>query len=264
MSTVTLAILNPAHNALIVGPAAAAAVQLQGQVTDSAPATLFYKWYDSLYSPAGISSAADAPKAALNFPNHGPAALNFPVPASLAIGSHTITLTAKDVEGDSLAEVESVQEAGMAGGPAADNVASPCVIHVLVATMLAPAISGPVPTLGKAGSTLEAQAPLKWSDANYQAVNRVRFRWRFEPPGGGAPVAGLPPLAAGEAAIAQFQQQLHFGPPDGGHLVPFVRYQGPLPAELVVGNSYRLVLRVEDTNPPHTGHEVSRLVIMGA
>ena len=256
MTSIPLTITHPAHDALLTG--SAANLTLQGSVDHANSAALFYKWYSSLNNPAGIVGPEDAPKAALNWPNHGPAALSFAT--SLAVGSHTLTLAAKDVEGETQAELKTVLLAGIAGGPAAEGVTNPCVVHVFIAEMLLPDPGGPVPDLSRAESLLEAVAPFKWDAAEYQAVNRIRFRWRFEPVGGGTPVAGLPALDADEAAIAQFQQQLHFGLPDDDHAVPFVRYQGALPVALALNQTYRLVLRVEDTNPPHPGHEVFRNV----
>lgn len=263
MGTVALQIQSPVHQATFVG-AAANAINLQGMLPQPAPVPLFYKWYSSLHTPTGITSPADAPKAALNWPNHSQLTLT----VALAVGSHTITLAAKDREGESLADVQAVQHAGFAGGPV--DAEQPCIIHVFKANIIQPAgAPSPLP-LNKGNSTLMAQAPLKWGkqneqgvivrDEDYHAINRIRYRWRFEPAGGGAPLAGLPALGADENAIAAFQQSLHFHPADEDHPAPFVSYQGALPAALQPNTNYRLVLRVEDIQSPHIGEEASILI----
>ncbi len=257
MATVELHITNPSHNSVLSGPAQAS-LTLSGTTTHPNPTALFYKWYSSLYNPAGIASAADAPKAALNFPNHGVSALNFS--ASLAVGTHVLTLTAKDVEGEALADAQSVTLAGMAGGPAVPGAAEPCLVHVCLAKLLTPSPVGPPPDLSKGGDTIEVEAPLKWDKTDYQQANRLRFIFRFDPPGGGIPVAAIPALGSTDQQIAQFQSSLVFSQPDGSHPVTYLRYSGALPAALVVGSQYRLVARVEDSFPPHDGHETFRIV----
>jgi len=257
MSTVSLQILSPAHNTTFVS-AAADTVNLRGEVTQATSGTLYYKWYSSLNNPAGINSPQDAAKAALNWPNHNALALTVP----LAVGSHILTFTAKDVEGESLADLQAVQLAAVAGGP--PKAQQPCLIHVFRATMItAPGSPAPLP-LGQGNAVLMAEAPLKWSkkdaqgnfvwDDEYHAINRIRYRWRFEPGAGGPPIAGLPALNASDGEIAAFQSHLQFQPIGNDH-PPYLRYQGSLPTALQVNTIYRLVLRVEDTQPPHTGDE---------
>jgi hypothetical protein len=258
MASVELHITNPAQpNAILLGPGQAA-LTLRGTTTHPNPSSLFFKWYSSLYNPPGIAEPEDAPKAAMNFPNHGVSALNFST--TLALGSHVLSLTAKDIEGESLADAQRVTQAGMAGGPPSPGVAEPRVVHVFLAKLLTPSPSGTVPELSKAGTTIEVEAPLKWEMDEYKTLNRLRYIFRFDPTGGGTPVAGIPALGSTDEQIAQFQSTLTFHIPDAGHTVTYLRYSGNLPAALVVGDQYRLVVRVEDKQSPHSGHETFRIV----
>jgi hypothetical protein len=194
----------------------------------------------------------------MNYPNHGVSALAFAT--SLAVGTHVLTLTAKDIEGESLADAQSVTLAGMTGGPAVSGAVEPCLAHVCLANLLTPSPSGPVPDISIAGTTIEVEAPLKWDQSDYQALNRLRFLFRFDPSSGGDAVAGIPALGSSDQQIAQFQATLSFNQPDGGHTVTYLRYTGALPGALVIGTQYRLVVRVEDSQAPHSGHETFRIV----
>lgn len=231
MGVVTMSIVEPSNGQNFVGTSA---VRLRGAVGSSGHGTLFFKWYSNL---------AETPAAA---------ALNFD--AALPIGSQVLILSAKDVAGETVAELQSVQHAGMAGGP--PSVAAPCLIHVLVANLLEPFTPGSV--LSKANSLLTAQAPPQWGDAEYQSsVNRLRYRWRFTP-------AGSPP----GRRSADFTPDVIFDPPgrapnDAPGAVPRVRFQGALPAEVDSG-SYLLTLRLERTDAPEVGHEVTRNVVLTA
>ena len=93
-------------------------------------------------------------------------------------------------------------------------------------------------------------------DPAYHAVNKVRYRWfftRVNPVGppieldvqGGNAMTLIPPHDAPLPKV---------DPP------PRLRYAGPLPASLVVGEEYMLTLRVEHADVPSQGHEVARKV----
>jgi hypothetical protein len=220
MPIVQLQITSPASDAVVIG---AAPLALRGSVMSSGHPQLFFKWYSSLNAPQ------DASQAALNWSNL--AALSFDTP--LDVGSHVITLSAKDRAGDAQPDIEAVQHAGMAGGPPEPGLPSPCVVHVLRASLLAPAAGA---ALSRAGATLEAVAPSKWGKGDYAPVNRVRYRWMFTPvgaPGGRASADLLPPLAS-----LSYVQPASQGDPHR------LRYTGPLPAALGAGR-YAIRLRVE-------------------
>jgi hypothetical protein len=258
MSVIGLQILEPANGRTYRG-AEAASVRLRGTVTapPSPPATLIFKWYSSLEARGTPGSPLPAPA--------GNAALDFVVPAPpLGVGTHTICLAANEAGPGGSDPFPNVTHAGMAGGPVTPSNPNACVIHVLTATMIAPAPTGPVPNLSRANSTLTAVAPSHWwrpiltnnpidptkieRDPDYQAVNQIRYLWRFVPFGA--------PAGRATATLTPTVAQLTFPTsPFASHVV----YQGPLPAGLGTG-AYDLTLRVELIANAAIGHEVTRRV----
>lgn len=243
MSTVELAIVEPQDERRFLG-AEASIVRFRGRLDSSGHGDLYYKWYSSLADV--LNRASDNP-------------LDFTKP--LAIGSHTLTFTAKDVPGDSLSDLQAVRHAGMAGGPPEDGVEAPCVVHVLVAGIVAPAEGA---SLSKSNSTLVAMAPSQWGKKNaatglyernleYHKVNKIRFRWRFQPSG--------PPEDRVGGELRPDEEQLTFGPGAGASDPMVVSYTGPLPTALGTG-TYTLTLRVEDMDDPARGHETSLAVVL--
>lgn len=255
LNSITLEIEQPGHGQVFVGAGAAttANVALKGRIvatTFGNPPGLFRKWYSSLGQDVlGTSDQLVAP---------------------LAVGSHTITYTVKDKNEDGVppAQLEalfkSVAHIGATGGPPDPAPADgrPCVVHVLIANLVAP-LNGA--NLGKANPVLEAQAPLQWGkyvdgaavyperDPAYAAVNKVRYRWfftRVNPPGtrveldvqGGNAMVLVPPASGGE--------------------VPRLRYSGGLPPAVVVGQQYVVTLRVEHADDAALGHEMARTVMI--
>jgi hypothetical protein len=244
MSVVALAIHEPASGQVFLGTGA---VRLRGSVVGTAPAPLFFKWYSSLEAPAPPGS-----------PLPGSTALDFV--ATLSRGSHVITLAAKDVEADTVAAIRTVQHAGMAGGPVSPANPSGCVIHVLVATVVAPA-SGAV--VSKAAGVLTAVAPRRWGrrigataafepDPDYHAINRLRYVWRFTPTGA--------PAGRATADLVPTLSQLRFDP---GGASPTLTYAGALPAALGTG-AYRMTLRVERTDDASAAHQATRSIVLAA
>ena len=242
------------------GAAATASVALAGRIVATSfadPAALVRKWYSSLAAePLGAS-------------DH--------LTVALAVGSHTITYTVKDQNEDGVpaAQLEalfkSVAHIGSSGGPPDPPPADgrPCVVHVLIANLLSPANGA---SLSRAAAVLEAQAPLQWGrfvadavawpqpDPAYHAVNKLRYRWfftRLNSPGapieldvqGGSAMTLIPPHATPLPKV---------DPP------PRLRYSGPLPPALVVGQQYTLSLRVEYADDPAQAHTASRTVTIAA
>lgn len=232
-----LRIEEPADGQTMVG---APSVRLRSTLTSSGHPALFYKWYSSLVSPADMSKTP--PDASIQPPG-GADPLNFIT--SLPLGSQAITFTAKDVSGDTKEALRNVQNAGMAGGGQGNP--SPCVVHVCVATILAPAAGA---SLSKANATLVAQAPSNWSDAAYQAINQLQYRWKFAPQGA--------PAGRQSAEFVPSSNQLVFEHGAKGYMLTF---KGALPAALSTGN-YQMTLRVENKANPAVGHEVSIPVVL--
>lgn len=244
MGEVKLAILEPQNGQRFVGPSQTN-VRMRGNVLSAGHGTLHYRWY------GGASGA-------LNTPSDNPLDLTKP----LAVGSHVLTFTAKDKPGDAVEDLKAVREAGMAGGPPEEGVEAPCVVHVFVAEIVEPAAGAP---LSRAGGTLTAVAPEQWGklvdlkdpdsgyepNGDYHEVNRIRYRWRFQPSG--------PPAGRASGELVPSVQQLAFDVTEDDP--PVVRYQGPLPGGLGSG-SYTLTLRVEDKGGPAVGHETSLAVVL--
>lgn len=239
MPVVSLRIEEPSNGTTVVG---SVAVRLHGTLVSQGPPPLFYKWYSSLVGPSDLSKKP--PDASIQ-PPAGADPLNFLT--LLPVGSQVVTLAAKDVAGDTEAALKTVKNVGMAGGPAAPGNAAPCVVHVLIAKIVAP-ISGA--TLSKANATLAASGPSTWFDDDYKKVNQLQYRWKFNP-------QGDPPGRKPAEMTPEFPT------PTPNPRKEEVRYTGALPAALSTGN-YSLTLRVENKPNPAVGHEVSIPVVLVA
>ena len=247
MSAVGLQIIEPLNGATFTGTPS---VRMRGAVTTppGPPVTLFFKWYSSGEAPPPPGS-----------PLTGGTVLDFTVP--LSIGTHTVCFTAKDVLADTPAALATVKNAGMAGGPVTPSNPSGCVIHVMTANMIVPAVAGE--NLSKAAPNLRAAAPLHWwkpnpapptftRDPDYQAVNQLRYVWRFVPFGApaGRVSATVTPLVTQLTAPSPFP---------ASPAPPQVVYNLALPPALGTG-AYDVTLRVEFIPNPAIGHEVTRRV----
>src|SRR4051794_37106804 len=102
MAVVTLQILEPAHNATIVG---AAPVRLRGQITSTGHPPLTVKWYSNLI---GAPTPTDTDVSIRVPPGGTP--LDFQ--RTLPLGSQIISLTAKDRPTESEADLTQVTHAG--------------------------------------------------------------------------------------------------------------------------------------------------------
>jgi hypothetical protein len=245
LSAVGLQIIEPLNGTAFTGTPS---VRMRGTVTTPPvpPVTLFFKWYSSGEAPAPAGS-----------PLPGGTVLDFTVP--LSMGTHTICFTAKDVSADTAGALANVKNAGMAGGPVAPANPQPCVIHVLTAAMIAPLASANV---SKVAPNLTAAAPLHWwkpnpappnftRDPDYQAINQLRYLWRFAPFGA--------PAGRASATVTPQVTQLTAPNPFANHVV----YNLALPAALGAG-AYDITLRVEFMLNPAIGHEVTRRVSLVA
>jgi hypothetical protein len=249
MGVVQLAIIEPQNGQRFLG-AQASSVRLRGELLSSGHGTLYYRWYSS--QAGALNEASDD---------------HFDFTKPLAVGSHVLTFTTKDVQGDGREDIEAVQHAGMAGGPPEDGVVAPCVVHVFIAEMVGVSAGQ---NLSRANSTLLAVAPKQWGkhidperpelgyelNGDYNKVNKIRYRWRFRPSG--------PPEGRASGDLVQ-STDLTFGPhPDNDDLL-IVRYNGPLPAGLGTGN-YTLALRVEElvenSNVVTPGHETAPVAVV--
>jgi hypothetical protein len=178
MGALQLRILEPLDGARI---AAAGDVRLRGEVVGGYTGTLYFRWYSTL-NPAATKTAQE-----LNAPVYDTTRLNWTTP--LGVGTHVITFAATDQQGSDTASVQAVTRGGFSGGAPVPGNNAPCVMHRLIAVLRQPTAGASV---SKASATIEMQAPARWAkkdngawvlDAEYHAVNRVRFSFTFAPSG---------------------------------------------------------------------------------
>jgi hypothetical protein len=241
MAALTLEILEPAHQSNVVGTAAAT-VRCRGRAI-APPVPLFYTWYT-------MPVATDASDGALNTAVDNP--LDFTKP--LSVGSYSILLSAKDRPGSSLAAIKEVIHAGFTGGAEKPGVEKPCVIHVLQATMLMPDPLLANVAIARTNVILKAKAPVLWSDAEYQKINSIQYRWKWNP-------VGNPPNRLKLDQVIPLQQLVFSAKDSTVGNQPSVTYQANLQNQLSPG-VYTLILRVENAKDLTKGHEVSRSVTL--
>ncbi|NET39423.1 MAG: hypothetical protein F6K19_46905, partial [Cyanothece sp. SIO1E1] len=200
---------------------------------------------------------SDPTNTALNQDGDNP--LDFVTP--LAVGSHILTFTAKDQREDTLAALKAVEDAGMSGGPPKQGVEDPCVIHVLIATLLSPDPTVPNIRLARSNLVLKAQAPVHWgqeiSPGNYAPnpeyhapnVNRIQYHWRFTPVG--------PPAERPLLNLTPEVDELTFALEEP----PSVEYRANLQGQLGTGR-YQLTLNVEDKQNSQRRDQVSTVVVL--
>ena len=158
-----------------------------------------------------------------------------PYSVLLPVGTQPITLAAADQSRQDKAAQNATRNGGVAGGAQGPTA---CVVHVLRAV---PGIPGAGGTLSLSSPKLAAGGSLHWAEPGYQATNRLRYRWRFDPnPADGRRSGDLAP--APSALV----------PDASGTLLV---YSGPLPA-LDLGG-YTMRLRVEDVANPAVGDDAT-------
>lgn len=177
MAFIKLQIVDPQHNAAFVGSGPAnfngsALVPLELQHVP-----LYFRWYAS--SVSRINEQDEVLGYSMNEP-----ALPTPEyisPAVLGLGSHVITFAVSDRAGEKEPDFSAIKHAGITGGQPAGRVGEqPCVIHVFTAKIISPA-NGQLVT--RDTLALKAKAPPLWLDDEYQAINRLAYRWLLEPVG---------------------------------------------------------------------------------
>jgi hypothetical protein len=222
MTAVEVTIAEPADGMVVVGGSPVALVGRVGLLPPALSSVpLYYRWYSSEFpAQEGHYSLNEDP-------------VLDPIvayPANLSAGSQAITLAVGDQRGQDANAQNTTRNGGVGGGAKGPTA---CVVHVLRAVVRAPA---PGASVSKAAATLQADGPVHWSEPDYQAMNRLRYSWRFDPdPADGRKAADLVPSAS--ALVAETS---------GG--VTVLRYSGPLP-DLDLGG-YTMRLRVEDIDDP--------------
>lgn len=248
MAVVEMKIISPRNNSAFHGTGSG--ISLRGEVKTLPPelvgVPLYYRWYDSFF--AATKDRYSVNVSALTNPQSG-------YSIDLVLGSHAITLAATDVAGETDADLSAVQHGGMTGGGDGDNA---CVVHVFIANM-----TPPVSPLSRAGSVLEAEAPFLWGqpipetpdfelNEGYHAINRLQYRWQFQPSGGPAGRSTVDFIPANEAYL--------FSPPADPPPPPaMIRYSGRLPDGL--DGNYTLRLHVEDVRGELGGHTSAAVAV---
>lgn len=181
MPAIELNIVEPQNNTFFTPPASVSfrgAAEVPEEITDK---PIYFRWYSSFFETSvdRYSMNETAITSADAFYSH-----------ELSMGTHIITFAASDVEGESTEEFTTIEYGGVTGGVQGDGQ---CLVHIVKANILYPADLSTDVT--HASVQLQAEAPSKWAIAeklesgatryvkndDYHAVNRLQYRWIFEP-----------------------------------------------------------------------------------
>jgi hypothetical protein len=232
MSAVQLTITEPSNGQTFRGRET---INFRGRIRDELPqdllnTTLYYRWYSSLF-PAREN------RYSINQPAFTNPTTNLNGTSILDIGTHVITFATSDQPEETREAQDATRHGGVTGGAEGEEQ---CIINVLRANLIAPT---PNASISRNNIILRARAPILWQQAEYQNLNRIRYRWRFEPRGNppGRPSRELTPALT----------ELTFNAGES-----FVEYRASLGNQIGTG-AYTLTLRVEDLGNSNIGNEVS-------
>jgi hypothetical protein len=182
MAAVELQILEPLNDSPFNGDAV---VAFRGAVRSMPSALqgiqLYYRWYSSLHE-------AEIDRYSLHaVPLLRP---DQPFAERLGIGTHAITFAASDQPGETAEALEAVHHGGVTGGSSGEER---CLVHVFKANVILPEDHA---LLTSRTVELKAEAPALWAkesvdpencrfvaNRDYLAINRLGYRWRFQPLG---------------------------------------------------------------------------------
>lgn len=237
MTAVQLTITEPSNGQTFRGRET---INFRGRIRDELPqnllnTTLYYRWYSSLF-PAREN------RYSINQPAFTNPTTNLNGTSILDIGTHVITFAASDQPEETREAQDATRYGGVTGGGSAEGEEQ-CIINVLRANLIAPT---PNASISRNNIMLRARAPILWQQTEYQKLNHIRYRWRFEPRGNppGRPSRELTPSLT----------ELTFNAPERAE--PFVQYRVSLGNQIGTGD-YTLTLRVEDISNSSVGDEVS-------
>ncbi|MCP9835700.1 MULTISPECIES: hypothetical protein [unclassified Cyanobium] len=182
MDALKISIVSPDHDAVLIAPVN---VIFKGREDHRPPSLaavpLYFRWYSSL------NRSANKGRYSLN-ETALPFASSDYEESDLPLGSQVIGFAATDQRGESEAEIRAIRHGAYAGGDQTQQ--SPCVIHVLRATIVNPPLADPPPAVPRQALKLQAEAPDFWDNPTYQAVNQLRYSWILSP---APPPAGWTP-----------------------------------------------------------------------
>lgn len=240
MAAVELSIVEPEHNLTLRGTDTvdfSGTAQVPAGLNDVA---LYYRWYSSLYTDGIVDGVVDHYSINQNVQTRANQVFSW----QAGIGTHAITFAVSDQAGESKADFEAIEHGGVTGGSEGDTA---CLIHVFTAGLLAPTEV----SLPRVDIVLVAEAPAAWAvpedpeaativylpNEDYHAINRVQYRWLFEPQGtpAGRPTQEYIPTPEQMMFIPDWSVD-----PD----IAAVSYSPNLSVE--VTGQYRITLFVED------------------
>ena len=240
MASIELNIVEPENNSAYVGTPT---VEFSGSAVvpdELSGIQLYYRWYSSLFEASedrySMNQVAETSADSI-------------YPHTLSIGTHVIAFAASDVIGETASEFESIQHASVTGG--SDEGEQQRLLHVFHADLLLP-LDGAV-NVAHGNVVLQARAPSQWSmpedlevggppyvvNEDYHAVNRLSYRWLFEPVGA--------PTDRPTVEIAPGEDEYTFLPFDDSEPLTDptrIQFSASLPATAV--GLYDLTLFVED------------------
>lgn len=199
MAAIELHIIEPQNNQAFTG---VPNVTFSGESDipvelDSIP--LYYRWYSSLFEP-------EPPEDRYSMNVMANTSADVAYAHTFAMGTHVITFAVSDVAGETADEFAAIQYGSVTGGSAEGE--NQCLVHVFKANILLP---WPDATMPHNSVQLQAEAPSQWGrtedvetelplyilNEDYHAVNRLHYRWVFEPSGApaGRPMVEFVPSA---------------------------------------------------------------------
>lgn len=232
MTAVQLTITEPSNGQTFRGRET---INFTGRIRDELPqdlldTILYYRWYSSLF-PAREN------RYSINQPAFTNPTTNLNGTSILDIGTHVITFAASDQSEETREAQDATRHGGVTGGAEGRKQ---CIIHVLRANLIAPTANA---NLNRNNIILRARAPILWQQTEYQKLNHIRYRWRFEPRGN--------PSGRLSRELTPAPTELTFNADRA-----FIEYRVSLRNQIGTGD-YTLTLRVEDISNSSIGNEVA-------
>lgn len=251
---IELIIIEPENNQFFTGSPNVNFVGSAEVSDDLAAISFFYRWYSSLY----VSDQEE--QYSMNVIANSAADSNFS--HQLELGTHVITFAASDVAGESADDFSSIENGGVTGGNEGDGK---CVIHVFIANQLLPLDNT---SISRVSIQLEAEAPSQWGMADdidagtapfvinedYHALNRLQYRWLFEPVGA--------PSSRPTLEFIPNINEMTFVPKDAADLATIptrISATTTLPSD-ALGN-YNITLFVEDNQAESTFVDSDQIMV---
>lgn len=254
MAAIELTIEQPENNAAFAGSpmvSFAGEAELPDELSN---VPIYYRWYSSLFEAA-------EDRYSMNVVANNSAESIFQ--QTLVMGTHSITFAASDVAGETAAEFEAIQHAGVTGGSLEGDAQR--LVHVFTANILLP---GNGASLVHNEVVLQAEAPSQWGSASdvknpappyvvnedYHAINRLQYRWLFRPVGA--------PFSRPTREFIPNIDQLVFMPMDETDTLTIptrIEFTASLPGNAI--GQYQITLFVEDNQSDITVSDEQQIAV---